>query len=153
VTSGVSAGFGRRLAALLYDALLLLAILVLFTTALVLLSAATVVGARHGVELTPERIGAWAYVYRATLLLFIIGYYLLNWIRSGQTLGMRAWHLRVVTAQGKPLVLRSAARRLFWAALAWAPAGLGVLWIYWDADYLALQDRLSDTRVVHLSRS
>jgi uncharacterized RDD family membrane protein YckC len=145
VISGVSAGFGRRIAAALYDTLLLVALLVILTTLLVL-------GVTR-IEITPEKVGAWAYFYRAMLLALIVAYYLLNWTRSGQTLGMRAWHLRAVTASGKPLALRAAAIRLGWAALAWAPAGLGVLWIYLDRDHLALQDRLSNTRIVRLART
>jgi uncharacterized RDD family membrane protein YckC len=145
VISGISAGFGRRFAAALYDTVLLIALLMILTTVLVMGVARTMI--------TPQTVGAWAYLYRATLLAIIIGYYLLNWTRSGQTLGMRAWHLRAVTASGKPLVLKTAAIRLAWAALAWAPAGLGVLWIYLDRDHLALQDRFSDTRIVRLSRA
>jgi len=45
---------------------------------------------------------------------------------------------------------RAAALRLGFGALAWAPAALGVLWLYVDRDHLALHDRLSKTRVVHL---
>jgi uncharacterized RDD family membrane protein YckC len=145
VITGVSAGFGRRIAAALYDALLLVALLVILTTLLVF-------GVTRS-EITPDKVGAWAYFYRALLLLIIVAYYLLNWTRSGQTLGMRAWHLRAVTATGKPLSLREAAIRLGWAALAWAPAGLGVLWIFLDRDHLTLQDRLSNTRIVHLTRA
>lgn len=143
--SGVSAGFGRRFAAVIYDTLLLVAMLMILTTVLV-------IGVLR-VEITPQTVGAWAYVYRAALLAIIVAYYLLNWTRSGQTLGMRAWHLRAVTAAGKPLTLKSAALRLAWAALAWAPAGLGVLWVYLDRDHLAVQDRLSDTRIVRLTRA
>jgi uncharacterized RDD family membrane protein YckC len=145
VITGVSAGVGRRLAAALYDTLLLVALLVILTTLLVIGVTRT--------EITPEKVGAWAYFYRALLLMLVVAYYLLNWIRSGQTLGMRAWHLRAVTAGGKPLSLRAAAIRLGWAALAWAPAALGVLWIFFDRDHLALQDRLSNTRIVHLTRA
>jgi uncharacterized RDD family membrane protein YckC len=145
VISGVSAGFGRRFAAVIYDTLLLVAMLVILTTVLV-------IGVLR-VEVTPQTVGAWAYVYRAALLGVIVAYYLLNWTRSGQTLGMRAWHLRAVTAAGKPLTLKAAAVRLAWAALAWAPAGLGVLWVYLDRDHLAVQDRLSDTRIVRLTRA
>ena len=143
--SGVSAGVVRRIAAALYDTLLLVALLVILTTALVF-------GVTRS-EITPEKVGAWAYFYRALLLIIIVAYYLLNWTRSGQTLGMRAWHLRAVTAAGKPLSWRAAATRLGWAALAWAPAALGVLWIFLDRDHLALHDRLSNTRVVHLTRT
>jgi uncharacterized RDD family membrane protein YckC len=144
VTSGTSAGFGRRLAALLYDSVLLAALLVVFTSGAVFLN--------HRRAIEPATAGAWVYVYRAGLLGVIAGYYLLNWTRSGQTLGMRAWHLRAVTAAGRSLSLKAAALRFVCGVLAWAPAGLGVLWLYFDPEHLALHDRLSNTRVVHLER-
>ena len=80
-------------------------------------------------------------------------YYVLNWTRSGQTLGMRAWRLRAVTDSGRPLSVARAVARFFWGVAAWAPLGLGVLWLYADPEHLALHDRLSRTRVVVLSRS
>jgi uncharacterized RDD family membrane protein YckC len=144
VTSGSSAGFGRRLAALLYDSVLLAALLVAFTSGAVFLN--------HGVAVEPKTAGAWVYVYDAGLISVIAGYYLLNWTRSGQTLGMRAWHLRAVTDSGKPLPLKAAVLRFFFGILAWAPAALGVLWLYVDPEHAALHDRLSKTRVVHLER-
>jgi uncharacterized RDD family membrane protein YckC len=106
----------------------------------------------HRRAIEPETAGFWVYVYRAGLIGVIAGYYLLNWTRSGQTLGMRAWHLRAVTAAGKPMPLKAAALRFAFGALAWAPAALGVLWLYFDPEHLALHDRLSNTRVVHLER-
>ena len=144
MTTGSSAGFGRRLAALLYDSVLLAALLVAFTSGAVFLN--------HRRAIEPETAGFWVYVYRAGLIGVIAGYYLLNWTRSGQTLGMRAWHLRAVTAAGKPMPLKAAALRFAFGALAWAPAALGVLWLYFDPEHLALHDRLSNTRVVHLER-
>jgi uncharacterized RDD family membrane protein YckC len=143
VISGASAGFGRRLAALLYDFLLLAALLMIFTGGALFFT--------HGAAVVPATAGAWVHVYRAGLVLIISGYYLINWLRSGQTLGMRAWRLRVVTDSGKPLAFKAAALRLVVGALAWAPAALGVLWLYFDPDHLALHDRLSRTRVVYLS--
>ena len=142
---GTSAGFGRRVAALLYDAVLLAALLMIFTSGAVLLN--------HRVAVERETAGAWVYLYRVGLIGVIAGYYLLNWTRSGQTLGMRAWHLRAVTPSGGPLGLKAAALRLGFGVLAWAPAALGVLWLYVDPKHLALHDRLSKTRIVHLPRS
>ena len=144
MTSGSSAGFGRRVAALLYDSVLLAALLVIFTSGAVFLN--------HARALERETAGAWVYLYRAGLIGVVAGYYMLNWTRSGQTLGMRAWHLRAVTESGRPLALRAAALRCVCGALAWAPAALGVLWLYFDPEHLALHDRLSKTRVVHLQR-
>ena len=142
MTSGTSAGFGRRFAALLYDGVLVAALLVVFTSGAVLLN--------HRTAVAPETAGAWVYLYRAGLVLVVASYYILNWTRSGQTLGMRAWHLRAVTEAGAPLTLRAAALRFVFGVLAWTPAALGVLWLYFDAEHLAIQDRLSRTRVVHL---
>ena len=144
MSSGTSAGFGRRAAALLYDSVLLAALLVIFTSGAVFLN--------HRVAVEPATAGSWAYVYRAGLIGVIAGYYLLNWTRSGQTLGMRAWHLRAVTASGQPLAWKAAALRLVFGVLAWAPAALGVLWLYADPEHLALHDRLSKTRIIHLRR-
>ena len=145
MSSGSSAGFGRRLAALLYDAVLLAALLMAFTGGALFFT--------HGAAVVPATAGAWTYLYRLGLLGVIAGYYLLNWLRSGQTLGMRAWHLRVVTELGKPLALKTAALRMIYGVLAWTPAALGVLWLYADPEHIALHDRLSKTRVLHLARS
>lgn len=144
MSSGSSAGFGRRAAALLYDSVLLAALLVVFTSGAVFLN--------HRVAIEPKTAGAWFYLYRAGLGCVVAGYYLINWTRSGQTLGMRAWHLRAVTESGRPMGWKAAALRFVWGVLAWAPAALGVLWLYADREHLALHDRLSKTRVVHLHR-
>jgi uncharacterized RDD family membrane protein YckC len=107
----------------------------------------------HRVAVEPATAGIWAYLYRAGLVGVIAGYYLLNWTRSGQTLGMRAWHLRAVTPSGQPLAWKAATLRLVFGVLAWAPAALGVLWLYADPEHLALHDRWSKTRIVHIKRS
>jgi uncharacterized RDD family membrane protein YckC len=144
VISGTSAGFGRRFAALLYDSVLLAALLVVFTSGAVFLN--------HRVAVEPSTAGPWWYLYRVGLLGVVAAYYLVNWTRSGQTLGMRAWHLRAVSDSGQPLGLQAAAARFLLGVLAWAPAALGVLWLYADPEHIALHDRLSKTRVVHLQR-
>ena len=140
----MSAGFGRRFAALIYDAFLLLALLMIYTGAVMLFT-------RHA--MLPENSGAWVYLYRAGLIAVIGAYYMLNWLRSGQTLGMRAWRLRAVTDAGKPLSVGNSLARFAGGFLAWPPAGLGVLWLYLDRDHLAVHDRLSKTRVVRLTDS
>jgi uncharacterized RDD family membrane protein YckC len=126
---------------LIYDAFLLAALLMIYT-------AVVMVFTRHA--MLPENSGAWVYLYRAGLLAVIAAYYVLNWIRSGQTLGMRAWRLRAVSATGKPLSIGNSLARFAAGFLAWPPAALGVLWLYLDRDHLAVHDRLSKTRVVRL---
>jgi uncharacterized RDD family membrane protein YckC len=139
-----SAGFGRRFAALIYDGFLLIAVLMPYTWVVVLI---------HGGAVTEAsgRLTWWA--FRAGALAIMATYYVLNWTRSGQTLGMRAWRLRTLTDSGKPLQVGQAVVRFCWGLAAWVPFGLGVLWLYADPEHLALHDRLSRTRVVVLARS
>jgi uncharacterized RDD family membrane protein YckC len=108
----------------------------------------------HGGTAVTQASGplAW-WAYRTGALALIGAYYVLNWTRSGQTLGMRAWRLRALTASGKPLQAGQAAARFLWGVVAWAPFGLGVLWLYADPEHLALHDRLSRTRLVVLASS
>jgi uncharacterized RDD family membrane protein YckC len=142
VTSGSSAGFGRRVAALLYDSVLLAALLVVYTSGAVFLN--------HRVAVEAKTAGAWIYLYRAGLIGVIAAYYLVNWMRSGQTLGMRAWRIRALGAEGRPMTWKAGALRCLLGLAAWAPAALGVLWMYLDREHLALHDRLSKTRVVRV---
>jgi uncharacterized RDD family membrane protein YckC len=143
VTGGASAGFGRRLAALIYDSLLLAALLFAYT--------AIVVAVRGG-GLTAASGYGWA-LYRGGELALVASYYVVNWMQSGQTLGMRAWGLRTVEKSGRRLRLAVALWRCVCALVAWAPAALGVLWLYADPGHLALHDRLSGTRVLRSTRS
>ncbi len=136
----VPAGFWRRVAALIYDALLLIALLMVFTGASLLFT--------HGNAVLPETAGPWVYVYRGGLVLVIAAYFVGNWVHSGQTLGMRAWRLWVVDERGARLAAGPALLRFALAVIAWAPAALGVLWLFADREHLAIHDRLARTRLV-----
>ena len=144
MSRAASAGFGRRFAALIYDSLLIGALLLVYTAAAVLV---------RGSALTRDSGGIWWYGYRAGEVAIIAIYYVLNWVRSGQTLGMRAWRLRAVDESGMPLGVARAAHRFVCGFLAWGPLALGVLWLYLDPEHLAIHDRLSHTRIVRLSSS
>jgi uncharacterized RDD family membrane protein YckC len=137
-----SAGLLRRLAALFYDTLLLLGVLMTVTWLLLLLT--------RGEAITHETVGAFEYLYRAVLLGLVIAYYGFSWIRSGQTLGMLAWRIRVVRSDGGLLRWHDALLRLAASILSWLPAGLGYFWMLFDRDDLTWHDRLSRTRVVRV---
>lgn len=135
-------GFARRFAALLYDSFLLLALLMVYT-------GVSIVFTPGHVAITQE-FGAWWYVYRAGEVVVIGGYYILNWVHSGQTLGMRAWHIQVVQDDGRPMTKRAGLLRFTFGLIAWPPAALGVLWLYFDPYHAAIHDRLSKTRVIRI---
>lgn len=75
------------------------------------------------------------------------------WVLAGQTLGMRAWRVRLVDQQGQRPGWRAAALRFTAAWLSVLPAGLGFLSALWHPERLAWHDRLSRTRLVRVSGS
>jgi len=131
------AGLAVRLAAMAYDWLLLGALYVCVTLILVLL--------RGGVALAP---GTWW--YSGMLLLVTFGFYGWFWTHGGQTLGLRAWRLKVQRLDGRSLSWLDAARRSAAALTLLLPPGLGLLWIAVDARRAAWHDLLSDTAVIRV---
>jgi len=108
MTPTSSAPAWRRFAAIVYDALAVVAIVMV-----VGLLAQMATGGRlfdeHGHMLT------WWY---QPLQGVVVGaYFLLSWVRGGQTLGMRPWRIRVTDAEGAPVTWMRALVRLIVAAL------------------------------------
>ena len=113
------AGALRRLAAGLYDALLLLAVFVVLTLLLLALNG--------GAAITRAAVGRWEYGYVALLLGSVAAYHGSAWTRSGETLGMKAWRIRVEGDDGARLRWRAVLVRLACAAPLYLVALGGVL--------------------------
>jgi uncharacterized RDD family membrane protein YckC len=73
------------------------------------------------------------------------------WAHGGQTVGMRAWHIRVVREDGTALGWPLAAARVAAGLVALMPAGLGFWWCWLDAERRGWHDRWTRTRVVRAS--
>ncbi|TYK67299.1 RDD family protein [Colwellia echini] len=74
-------------------------------------------------------------------------FFIFFWTKSGQTLGMRAWRLRVQNTDGSLISKKTAVKRLLPTLL-----GLGNITVLFDRkNKLSLQDRLTNTEVVVLS--
>ena len=131
------AGVLRRLLAASYDALLLIALYMVATAPLLLLTSGEAIPAGHPLYL----------LYLLLLGQLFFGYF---WTRSGQTLGMQTWRIRLVSADGGPCRRRHAIKRYFGALLSWALLGTGFLLQCIDRDGLSLHDRLSGTRIVRI---
>lgn len=140
-----SAGLLRRLGAMFYDLLLVLAVMMVTTAAFLPLTG--------GEAITSERYGAWEYAYRTLLLLIVILFFGLFWTRSGQTLGMAAWRLRLEREDGLPLSWADVFKRLAAATVSLVLAFLGYFWILIDRDKLAWHDRWTRMRVVVLPKN
>jgi uncharacterized RDD family membrane protein YckC len=134
------AGLLRRLAAMLYDGLLLLAILMIATAAFLPFTG--------GEAITPRDHPALEFAYRLVLAGLVVLFFGIFWTRRGQTLGMASWRLRVEREDGGRLTWGDTVRRLASALLSLLPLGLGFFWILVDRDRRAWHDRLSRTRIV-----
>lgn len=131
-----NAGVLVRLAALLYDGLLVLGIW------FVIGGIAVAINGGEGVHANNPFFPA---------ILFVVTFWFNThfWRRGGQTLGMRAWRLRLLDQQGKNhLTFTQCFLRYLGAIGALLSCGLGYLWLLVDKDKLTWQDRLSDTRVI-----
>lgn len=105
----VAAPIVRRMAALMYEGVLLFGIV--FATGLVF---AVTTHQTSGMKLR----GAFLAV-----LFFVVGLYFIGfWVRTGQTLAMKTWHLRLLTARGLPISPRRALVRYLVSYVWFLPA-------------------------------
>lgn len=125
----------RRLVSMLYESLLLAALLLVAGFAYI-----PVFGALHG----PFQ--------KAVFQLYLLGvigvYFVVFWMRGGQTLAMKTWRIRLVTAEGGAVSMPLCVRRFALAFAGLLCAGLGFLWAVLDREHQFLHDRLLGTRLV-----
>lgn len=126
--------FWRRFAAMFYDFVLLIA-LFFVATALVLPFNA-------GEAFTRQQV-----VYPIYLLIVSFLFYGWFWTHGGQTLGLRAWKIKVLTYDGQPINWAQAGLRFLVAIVSWLALGLGFVWIIFDKNRRAWHDHLSKTAV------
>jgi uncharacterized RDD family membrane protein YckC len=133
----------RRLAAMVYDTLLVLP--------LIMASVALFLGGRTLLIGSPgegEVVQLNAYLVRLVALLTVFGFFCWFWIKNGQTLGMQAWRIKLVDFAGnKPGAWQSLLRCLG-ALLSAACLGLGYLWCLVDKHGRYWHDYISRTELV-----
>ena len=160
-----NAGLTRRIAAMIYDGLLLFAILMLASVPFVI-----PLGEGEDMESTHRLV--YQLAMAGVIYAFFVGY----WTTRGRTLGMQSWGLQIVNNDGRIPTLGQSTLRFFaasvpWACLvlglyllffmdqlvpaivAWIVTGLGFTWQLVDKARLGLQDRFSGTRIVYIPRN
>lgn len=146
-----AAGLGRRMAAMFYDCLLCLALLMVTTFLYKLvwmafvgetkLRAMSDAGALDGDPLL------------STILVFVLfGFFAIFWTRAGQTLGMQVWGIRVQNRDGSGISLWQALLRFVVAIASWLCVGMGFFWTLIDKQKRSWHDIYSDTQLVRIPR-
>jgi uncharacterized RDD family membrane protein YckC len=133
------APFLVRIAAMIYESLLVTA--VVFVAALPFL------------YLVGTAESGWVrHVFQLYLLGILFAYFSAFCLRSGQTLAMKTWRIRLVNADGGPPTLRQALLRFVLALLGLLLAGAGFWWALFDRDRQFLHDRIVGTRLIRVPR-
>lgn len=126
----------RRLAAMVYDGLLVVAIWMCTGFAAVALNGGEEVGGP---------------IFQSALFLFTFGFFAYFWVRLGQTLGMQAWQLRVQTVDGCHISLKQALLR-FMVAIPSLFFLVGYFWMLISSNKCTWPDAVSETQVVLLPK-
>ena len=107
-----------RLAAIVYDGMLILALLFLVGTVLTVIG--TLLTMQTGTESAQARsLPVWYQniVMTPSFILTLVGFYGLFWRRGGQTLGMQTWRLKTVNDSGYLLTWGQSFKRIMAASL------------------------------------
>lgn len=126
-------GIGRRLLCLVYELLLLIAVLLL--------------AGAMATALAQSSPGYSRIITQGFVLAACCGYFAWQWHRSGQTLPMKTWRIRLETASGGKVSLPRALLRTLLSAAGYG-TGLSLIWVFFDRDRQFLHDRLAGTRLV-----
>ncbi len=161
----MTAGIARRLAALLYESLLVAAIVLVAGFALApFVSPGSAAGAPL---LTVPGPAALVFQFCA-LFAVLAAYFVWSWSDGRRTLPMKTWQLALVTPGGGALTRRIALARYLaaWigpvlAVLTWSLAhsrwsvlllATNYCWVWFDRDGQFLHDRIAGSRVVNTSK-
>ncbi|WP_454910612.1 RDD family protein [Stutzerimonas chloritidismutans] len=148
-----AAGLVRRLAAMFYDSLLCIALMMVVT----LLYQQVLLRLLYGSEQLQQLADAGRLdidPLLSTLLLFsLFGFFAKFWTHSGQTLGMQVWGIRIQNADGTAIDLWQALLRFLIALVSLLCLGMGYWWMLLDKQNRAWHDMYSESQAVQLPKN
>jgi len=146
------AGLGRRLAAIFYDTLLCVALLMV-TTFIYKLIWMGMVGEAKLRQLSESGALDGDPLLSTILLFALFAFFAKFWTHAGQTLGMQVWGIRVQNADGTAISLWQALLRFMVAIASWLCLGMGYWWMLLDKRRCTWHDLYSESVVVRVAKS
>ena len=132
------AGFLKRILAIIYDSLLIAAIVLVLSLLLVFINGGY-----------PESGSFVSFIQLFILVVTGPIFYSYFWIvNKGQTTGMQAWKIKLVTTDETELNINKTMLRCLISTISFACLGLGYLWILYHKDDLSWSDILTKTKVI-----
>lgn len=131
-----TASLPRRFGALLYDTFIVIGLLVS--------GAGVAVAINRGQAISPHN-----QLFALYLIAIIYAYFSYSWVRGGQTIGMRAWRLKIHSLNGETVDIWRATMRFGYAIPSLLLLGAGLWWLTLDKRHLSWYDRWSGTYLAH----
>ena len=133
-----SAGFLKRILALIYDSLLIAAIIIVASLLLVFI---------NGEYPKPGTFLSVIQFFISILVgpLFYSYFWLTN---DGQTTGMQAWKIKLVSSNESKLNMKQAYLRCLISVISFLFIGIGYFWILFNKNKLSWSDIATKTRVI-----
>ncbi|MBL4911441.1 MAG: RDD family protein [Alteromonadaceae bacterium] len=147
------AGFFRRFGGWFYDFLIAMAVYMIAGAVsfglfylLIQFGFIDMAGYQHDIDVLMQNT-LYKYTNEAWKLGWVVFFFVYFWAKSGQTLGMRAWRLRVQNQDGSLISIMTGLKRILPTLL-----GAGNVLVLFDRkNKLSFQDRLTNTEVVCIS--
>jgi len=129
----------KRLAIVVYDYLLIIAVCIAYGIAYIAIGK---------LVFSMEADRPSGLFYQIGWLATVIGFYTYFWMKGGQTTGMRAWRVQITTLDGNPPLFSQCVIRFFVSPIGW----LLCLSALFDNNKQCLHDKLSKTQLILLSK-
>ena len=151
-SNNLVAGLTRRLAAMIYDSFLLFSIWIA-------VGAFIISPIRFSIYGIPEGNDNWSgfpfiiqILLTSLILLTLAGYYFICWRKQGQSLGMKAWRLKLQKTNGELADPKQCIQRSIIAPFSLGFFGLGYLWCLISSSRGCLHDQVTQTEVILLPK-
>jgi len=124
----------RRIAAFLYDSLLLIAVFFVVTSIAIAFNEGNAIE-NHAFK----------------LVLYAVGFLFFSWFwkNGGQTLGMQAWRIKVISESGDTLTYKQCFQRYLSATFLF---GISLIAAMFNSSGKAWHDSLSNTKIVFINK-
>lgn len=132
-------GFFRYIGAIFYDAMLIIALFFLATALLLPFNNGDAIQAP---VLFPLYLLSISFIFLAWF-----------WTHGGQTLGMQAWNLYLISDTKTKITWYQALTRFLTALFSWLALGLGIFWRLWQKEGKTWQDLNSKSSIVLIRKN
>ena len=134
----------RRLAAMIYDSLIVFALIILAEFVMTGIYVAT-----NG---EPPGGNIPASIHYSVMFIICFFYYTHSWLRGGQTIGMKSWRIKLVSEYKPQMRISQCMLRTGVGFFSILVVGLGYWWALFDKRQRSWHDMESMTRIIYMPK-